>query len=224
MYAYAFLKVPDPSTKLPMGIESDSTLVICNQIAALVEPNLAVDDLRENDERLVRAVVDHDRVIQELFTIATVLPLRFGTVFLSEQHLVEHLHDRQAHYTAQLERLEGRAEYLVKLQPLPFSQDDAEPETQTGRKYFLAKKQRYQAQTQYKQQQQQELDHYVDSLRQQGLEILQGEGDEEVERIYILGDRPPSADTVQQLQDQAEQYTTWQVSVGNPLPPYHFVS
>ncbi|NEQ96261.1 MAG: gas vesicle protein [Cyanothece sp. SIO2G6] len=224
MYAYAFLKVPDPSAKLPMGIESASTLVVCNQIAALVEPDLAVDDLRESDERLVRAVVDHDRVIQELFTITTVLPLRFGTVFLSEQHLMEHLHDRQAHYSAQLERLEGKAEYLVKLQPLPFPQDNPESETQTGRKYFLAKKQRYQAQTQYKQQQQQELDDYVERLRQQGLEVLQGEGDDEVERLYILGDRPQSADTMQPLPDQVEQYTTWQIAVGDPLPPYHFVS
>ncbi|MGK7887872.1 MAG: GvpL/GvpF family gas vesicle protein [Leptolyngbyaceae cyanobacterium] len=224
MYAYAFLKVPNPSAQLPMGIESASSLVVCEQLAALVEANLVVDDLQQSDERLIRAVVDHDRVIQELFDMATVLPLRFGTVFLSEQHLFDHLQEKQAHYANLLDRLAGKAEYLVKLQPQALVEDDDSTVAQTGRNYFLAKKQRYQAQAQYKQQQQQELEDYLNHLRDQGFEVVQGEGDEDVERIYVLGDRHPSTAVPQCLPDQAESLTTWQAFVGDPLPPYHFVS
>lgn len=224
MYAYAFLKVPSSSAKLPMGIESATSLVVCDQLAALVEPNLIADDLQQSDERLIRAVVAHDRVIQELFDIMTVLPLRFGTVFLSEQHLFEHLQAQQDHYVTQLDRLDGKAEYLVKLQPHPFTEEDGAATAQRGRDYFLAKKQRYQAQTQYKQQQKQELEGYLHTLRQHGLEVVQGEGDEEVERVYVLGDRHSSSSIIEWLQNQGDQQTCWQVSVGTPLPPYHFVS
>ena len=220
MYVYAFLKAPIGDIELPMGIEESSTLVVCEQLAALAEPALSIDALQQTDERLMRAVMDHDRVIQELFQATTVLPLRFGTSFLSKAHLVEHLQEKQGHYCEQLETLENKAEYLVKLLPYAYQADPKSVE-KTGRSYFLAKKQRYQAQSNYQAQQQQEFNDFCQFLQAQPFEMVQGKGDDEIERLFVLLQRSQESWFRQLLHNHTAR--CWQIQVGEALPPYHFV-
>ena len=225
MYVYAFLNAPVDEIELPMGIEASSTLVVCGALAALTEPALSTESLQQTDERLMRAVMDHDRVIQELFQTTTVLPLRFGTSFLSESHLMSHLQEKQENYCEQLEVLENKAEYLIKLLPYTYQPDnkplDNKPIEKTGRNYFLAKKQRYEAQSSYQTQQQQELNDFCQFLQAQPCEMIQGKGDEEVERLFVLLQRSQESWFRQLLHNHTAH--CWQIHIGDALPPYHFV-
>ena len=221
MYVYAFLKAPVDDIELPMGIEESSTLVVCGQLAALAEPALSLDSLQQTDERLMRAVMDHDRVIQELFQTTTVLPLRFGTSFLSQAHLISHLEEKQTLYWEQLQKLEDKAEYLVKLLPYAYK-PEAESTEKTGRSYFLAKKRRYEAQSTYQEQQRQEFNDFCQFLHAQPCEIVQGKGDEEVERLFLLLQRSQEEWFRQLLHNHTAH--CWQIHIGEALPPYHFVN
>lgn len=220
MYVYAFLKAPVDEIELPMGIEEGATLIVCGQLAALAEPALSIDALQQTDERLMRAVMDHDRVIQELFQITTVLPLRFGTSFLSQSHLISHLQEKQQDYGDQLKNLDDKAEYLIKLLPYAYK-SEAEPLEKTGRSYFLAKKRRYEAQSNYQEQQQQEFNDLCQFLQAQPCEIVQGQGDDEVERLFLLLKRSQEEWFRQLLHNHTAH--CWKILIGEALPPYHFV-
>ena len=221
MYVYAFLKAPVDDIELPMGIEESSALVVCGQLAALAEPSLSIETLQQTDERLMRAVMDHDRVIQELFQSTTVLPLRFGTSFLSQAHLISHLEEKQQPYWDQLNTLDNKAEYLVKLLPYAY-EPEADPIEKTGRGYFLAKKRRYEAQANYQEQQQQEFNYFCQFLQAQPCEMVQGKDDEDVERLFILLQRSQEDWFRHLLHNHTAR--CWHVQVGEALPPYHFVN
>lgn len=225
MYVYAFLRASayDPKLSmetLPMGIEDASALVVCDRLAALTEPGLSIEDLQQTDEQLMRAVMDHDRVIQEVFQSTSVLPLRFGTSFLSKDHLISHLQEKQDEYWQKLSALDGKAEYLVKLLPYAY-QAPEELSEQKGRNYFLAKKQRYQAKTTYQEQQQQEFQDFYQFLQAQPCDVVHGKGDEELERLFVLISRDQEDWFRQLLQNHTAR--CWQIHVGDALPPYHFV-
>ncbi|MBW4513777.1 MAG: GvpL/GvpF family gas vesicle protein [Timaviella obliquedivisa GSE-PSE-MK23-08B] len=219
MYTYAFLSTI-PST-LPEGIFSSLQIVAIHDLAALVEPDLAADSLQQDDQQLVQSVLSHDRVIRELFEQTTVLPLRFGTCFVSRQGLLEHLQANRAEYLTKLEELEGKAEYVLKLKPIAFPETEI-GSTVKGKDYFLAKKQIYQAQAAWQLEQQQELEDLFEAIAQQ-YRWVRGEPDDGIERIYMLGDRQsepllPTSFKTWQLQSAHED-----LRLGNPLPPYHFM-
>src|SRR5579864_3261283 len=49
----------------------------------------------ENLEWLAGASVSHQRVVSQIADTVTVLPARFGTVFLSRQSLIDHLREEK---------------------------------------------------------------------------------------------------------------------------------
>ena len=59
-------------------------------LAAVVEPELALETIEQDDSQLIQAVIGHDRVIQTLFQQITVLPLRFGTCFQDRESVINH--------------------------------------------------------------------------------------------------------------------------------------
>jgi Gas vesicle synthesis protein GvpL/GvpF len=220
MYTYAFL--PAIPIELPEGI-AGSLQVICTEgLAALVEPDLAVESLQANDKQLVQAVMTHDRVIRELFEQTTVLPLRFGTCFVSRQGLLEHLASNSEEYLGKLNGLQGKAEYPLRLTPIPFPDSSIAPETK-GKDYFLAKKQIFQDQSDWVAQQQQQLAALWDSIAQRYPSWVKGEADQGVERVYLLSDRSDELLLHQFLKGWQSRYTHWKLSLGESLPPYHFV-
>jgi Gas vesicle synthesis protein GvpL/GvpF len=217
MYTYAFLA--DVPSDLPEGIFGSLQIISADGLAALVEPNLAPELLQDNDKQLVQAVISHDRVIRELFEQTTVLPLRFGTYFKTQQGLVEHLQTHSAEYLMRLAGLQGKAEYTLKLTPIAF----IEPiigEAVKGKDYFLAKKQIYQDQTAWQTEQQAELEALITAIERLYPRWVRGDADQGMERIYLLGDRQ-----MEGLSEsfQSWQFAHWEMSVGEPLPPYHFV-
>lgn len=222
MYTYAFLQTPTVPFDLPSGIVGALELVSETKLSALVEPDLAVEDLQNGDRQLMQAVLAHDRIIRELFEQTAVLPLRFGTRFVSEHGLREHLQRHQVEYLNQLNHLKDKAEYLLKLTPIALTEDDA-PSKAKGRAYFLAKKERYQTQALQQQQQQAELQQMISAIAEQHPNWVQSQPQDGVERIYILGDRQNPDSLRRQIEMWRTQVLYWTFSLSEALPPYHFV-
>jgi Gas vesicle synthesis protein GvpL/GvpF len=218
VYTYAFLTTIPP--QLPEGIFGSLQIIAAKGLAALVEP-LAAESLQKTDQQLVQAVLAHDRVIRELFEQTTVLPLRFGTCFTSRQGLLEHLETNSGEYLTKLKELQGKAEYALKLTPIAFPEAAIGADVK-GKDYFLAKKQIYQAQAAWQVEQQTELEVLFGAIAQQH-SWVRGEADNGVERVYLLGDRQSESGLVETFKTWQLQSAHWELMLGEPLPPYHFV-
>lgn len=196
-------------------------LLTVSQVSALVEPGVDWEPLQHDDGRLIEAVVVHDQAIRHLFRQTPVLPLRFGTRFASAASLLSHLETSQVAYLNQLTWLTGKVEYTLKLIPV-VEAEPALPEETQGRDYFLAKKQRYQAQATRQAQQAAELQQLQGAIAQTYPDSAFGETRDGDKQAYLLME--PQAETLlQQVLVWQSQYSLWQMSLGEPLPPYHFV-
>lgn len=222
MYTYAFLPHIAQPLDLPTGIAGPLDLVSVKALSAVVEPSLSVEALQSSDERLMQAVLAHDLVIRDLFQQTVVLPLRFGTCFVSGEKLIEHLESHHDDYLRRLNSLIDKAEYTLKLIPLEFSDSEGSTET-TGRAYFLAKKQRYQAQADWQQQQQAELTRLLEMLAHNEFTFVRSDPKDGIERIYLLGDRHSDQALLSQVKIWQLQCPRWEIGLGESLPPYHFV-
>lgn len=230
MYTYAFLLKLDQPLDLPEGIWGSLELVCLDQVAALVEPDLAAVSLHHSDRQLMQAVLSHDRVIQEMFRQTVVLPLRFGTYFVSRQGLLGHLRAHQSKYLNKLIDLQGKTECVLKLVPVAFSESTpestlaAEPsDTHSLERQFSATKQIYQNQVEWQQQQQTELKSLLSLISEHYPENIRGEAVEGIERIYLLIAQSKRPQLLDQLQKWQARFCCWALSLGENLPPYHFV-
>lgn len=229
MYIYAFLKTPTSPLKLPPGIKGSLEIISNQGLSALVEPNLQAEDLPDTDEQLMQAVVIHDQITCVIFYQTSLLPVRFGTCFRSKIALFEHLVLHQQNYLHKLDQLQGKAEYClqgVPLDPLPNTLTPTNPTDLPplrGRDYFLAKKQLHHRQFQHQQQQTQQWQQLVEILSQTYPETSLADSQPNRERIYILIPQINEPKLQEQLKQWQSQYTHWQLSLGNALPPYHFL-
>ena len=222
MYTYAFLHTPKAPLVLIKGISGTLETVKADRLLAVVEPELTVDSLQTSDEQLMQAVLKHDRIICDLFAQTTVLPLRFGTYFVSKEALLAHLTDRQTQYLDQLARLDGKAEYLLKLIPKREPETAIAPDLK-GKDYFLAKKQRIQEQADWQQQQQIERSNLMQHFTEAGILHQAVESREGIERLYLLGDRSGEEKLRGVLAGWQAQCSRWELDLSGALPLYHFV-
>lgn len=222
VYTYAFLKIPASPLELPAGIAGKVELVAGDSLAALVEPGLCVEEINNDDRQLMLAVVSHDRVIREVFRQTAVLPLRFGTCFVSVGGMLAHLLARQEEYLQKLEVFAGKAEYMLKFLPLspPVSEVPSEAR---GKQYFLAKKQRYQTQQDFQTQQAAQWQEVQRLIAQVYPDAVAGGAVDSTERIYLLGAREDEARLLDLLQAWQQVCSHWELQLGEPVPPYHFV-
>ena len=90
-----------------------------NQIFLFPASDLAVivsEHSAEDASRMDQAAQrDHARVIAECFRHSTVLPFRFGTTFADDDALRRSVRSNQRHFTANVERLRGKAEMHLKV-------------------------------------------------------------------------------------------------------------
>lgn len=223
MYTYAFFRTSDTPIQLHDGIISEVQIIRTPELSALVEPEFDVEAIQHDDNQLVQAVLTHDRVICDLFWQTTILPLRFGTQFISEEKLLHHLIANQDQYLAKLDQLEGKAEYRLQLAPIEPSEPEDRDRDLKGRAYFLAKKQRYQDQQDQQTQQQQELETVLSAIAQDYPDYIRREPSQGIEKLYLLVDRQLEMALYQQLYDWQAQCPSWELDLGEALPPYHFV-
>ena len=92
-----------------------------------------------------------------------------------------------------------------------------------GRDYFLAKKQRLQAQTAVLNQQAAELQQFLDGLETSHIPFVRSTPQDTEERLHILLSRDADATQAFMLAWQ-QQLSTWQIVCSEPLPPYHFAA
>lgn len=222
MYTYAFLPSPNYPLSLPSGIAGSLQLVQTEALAALVEPNLTFEALQADDQQLVQAVLAHDRIIRDVFQQTSVLPLRFGTQFVSQQGLLEHMGYHSSEYLDKLADLRGKAEYTLKFTPTELPEPSI-PADLKGRDYFLAKKQAYQTQAELQQQQQTELQQIEAAIAQAYPASIRGEAQNGIERIHLLSDRQQEAQLLEDLSQWQSLGQLWELTLGEGLPPYHFV-
>lgn len=210
LYAYAFFPKPSDAQAAEiqsiMGMEQPIQVVAdCNSpIAAAVEPLVDPDYLSSSDEIFLRSALRHDQVICQLSSSQDVLPLQFGTCFLSSEKLLLHLSNQQTNYQKKISALRGRAEYMLKafviFEELSLvSEDDFEnqviAECQTLETLWPTEWSAYKS-------------------APQGSERL---------RLCFLLSPQEYQDCLQVSDAWIRQYPHWILNWSTALPPYHFV-
>ncbi len=224
MYTYAFILNNATPLDLPEGIWGPLELVSINHLAALVEPELSLEVLQQSDRQLMQALLSHDRVIQDVFQQTVVLPLQFGTCFISRQGLLDHLQTHYTEYLEKLTQLQGKAEYVLKLLPLDFSEALMTSEPWSTGSFSVQQQHPYSDQIAWQQQQQTELRFLSSLISEFYPESMRGQITEEgVERIYLLHSRQAERQLQAQLANWQQRFRCWVFNLGETLPPYHFV-
>ncbi|MFB2920454.1 MULTISPECIES: GvpL/GvpF family gas vesicle protein [Aerosakkonema] len=222
LYTYGFLATPTASLELPVGISDRVILISSAGVSSVVEADVFVEALQNDDRQLIEAVLSHDRVIGELFRQTTVLPLRFGISFVSKENLLNHLESHAEEYLEKLRQLNGKAECILKF--IPRTPEEQKISTEGGGKqYFLAKKQLYKAQQEFYATQTAEWEKAVEiitAIYKSAIAVPQ-EGEEA--RIYILIDRQDQPLLAEQFLAWQQACPRWQLILGEPLAPYHFI-
>jgi Gas vesicle synthesis protein GvpL/GvpF len=218
VYTYAFV-IP-ALFDMPEGMVEPVTAIGDERLVAIVEPGLSFETLEANDQLLIRAALTHDRVICDLFRQITVLPLRFGTRFVSEEGLRTHLEQNASQYLARLEKLSGKAEYTLKFLPQSASLESEEADLK-GKEYFLAKKQQYQARAEQQAAQQAQWQAVMEKASVL-YPVISGQEQEGIAKIHLLAEREGEVFLQQQVQQWQEACPLGTLKLEGALPPYHF--
>jgi hypothetical protein len=192
----------------------------CDRLIMVVIRGLDIEQLKSSGEEiLIRAVVEHDRLICELFTINTLLPLRFGTAFKSQILLEEYLRSNYSELITKLEKLQGYSEYLLTLILEPDLKLE-QAQNLKGKDYLLAKRSHYLAEQARRSQQQQECQDLMALLPSPQQVVTPQLG--EFLRAYFLANLLEMDELGGVVSKWQSEYSHWQLELSNPLPPYHF--
>ncbi len=202
---------------LPSGVAQPLQMIQQGDLAAIAEPDLELATLQQDDDRLLHAVLVHDRVIRELFQQTTVLPLRF-TAFPTLEDLRSDLQTHESTYLETLTRLVGKAEVTLKFVPKAIPEPGISPELK-GKDYFLAKKQQYQAQQQQQTLQTQELQQLLQAIAQQYPISTPADA----EHVHILVNQNNIERFQAAIAPLIAQSPQWEFTLSELLPPFHFV-
>lgn len=98
------------------AIEAGGLVAATSRVPQEVFCEEALNELLTDLPRLTPYAVRHEKAIREIFDVAqTVLPLTFGSVYLSADRVRGMLTDRAPELRSRLERLRGRQEWEVKI-------------------------------------------------------------------------------------------------------------
>jgi hypothetical protein len=102
---------PMPLTGVTGLFGNQTFLFPASDLAVIVSEHTPEDAARMDQN----AAKDHARVIADCFKLSTVLPFRFGTSFPDDDSLRRSVRSNQRHFTANVERLRGKAEMHLKV-------------------------------------------------------------------------------------------------------------
>jgi hypothetical protein len=232
IYTFAILLAPAPE-ELPLGITGKPIQYWQgDRLIAAIATDVDVEALKLLPEAsLMQAIVQHDRLICELFNYRTLLPLRFGTAFVSIEALKTYLQTESPRLLASLQRLDGYAEFLITGNAIAPKVESAT--SLKGKDYLLAKRSQYLQQEQWRSQLQQEVLDYRQAIANSlnGLnnqtykpefQNVETQGSEDV-RVYALLPRSAIESLQKSLRSWESQHPHWQIAWSQPLPPYHFL-
>jgi hypothetical protein len=222
VYIYGICQRPDADLILPLGLERETELVYVEQLAAVVEYGIDLEALQTNDQRLLNAVLSHDRIVCDVFNQVAILPIRFGTQLASTKAVKEYLSGEYATYLGKLQALEQKCEYQIKLIPEAVTAPPT-PEGLKGRDYFLAKKQRLQDQNVAQEQQQAELTDLVARTQALFPDTIGVTDEDGTAKVYVLLQKDQASTLKAQIAQWQAETRFWNLSLSEALPPYHFV-
>lgn len=222
VYLYAILLTPETPLIMPLGIQREVEQICCDRLTAIVEPGISLEELQKTDEKLLEAVITHDRVIRDIFQQTSLLPLRFGNIFAEEERLLIHLKNQQEKYLSQINFIVNKVEYTLTFKPRSYCQNNRDREVR-GKAYLLAKKKRYQQQQEFQHRQQQQWQKIYKFIEQTYPNLVLSQSQEEVKQIHLLAQR--NEDRISKIESIEWQKTCdlWDIKLSEALPPYHFV-
>lgn len=196
LYVYAFLERPVPAA-LPTGWRGcPIEFIEVGALAAAVDSAIPWQTIQYDDEQLLQAALVHDRVICDLYRQQPVLPLQFGTVFISLDGLEIHLERHSKRYGERIRKLVGMGEYTLKLSPQPELDDIERSEL--------------------------EIADLQDRLQNRYPRLVHGEPQRGIERVHLLIAVSAEAELRRRVDDWQNHYSCWYLDLQGPLPPYHF--
>lgn len=117
-------EVPDMSAQLPIAIEDDSTLewIVVGELAALAS-RVPLADYNEEAlaEHLTNAswtairAMRHEHVLEYFTKKASVIPLRFGSIYLERSSVERMLEEKSEELNSLIERLRDKVEWGVNV-------------------------------------------------------------------------------------------------------------
>ena len=222
VYVYGVCRSQQAPTTLPLGLEQETQLVCVDDVAVIVEYGIDLEILQADDQRLLNAVLSHDRVVCDLFQQTTILPIRFGTQLASTEKLEAFISGEYQTYLDKLRALDQKCEYQIKLQPEAITLPES-PKNLKGKDYFLAKKQRLQHQTAAQVEQQTELVTLFEQIHHLFPDAVDTTNEDGTAKVYVLLSNDETSTLKQQAKQWQAEATYWNLSLSEALPPYHFV-
>ncbi|MDJ0519881.1 MAG: GvpL/GvpF family gas vesicle protein [Trichodesmium sp. MO_231.B1] len=222
-YVYAFLYLPKSSLALPKGMAKEVELIPYENLAAVTEADISIETIQETDEKLLQAVLTHDRVVRKIFQQTSILPLRFGNAFAEIENIINHLQNHQQQYLTILAQLQEKAEYTVTFAPVS-APSTLEISEARGKAYLLAKKQRFQQQQAFQTEQRQQWENIRQLIFQDYPKAAFKDSTEGgIKQVHLLANREAELLTTKHLPTWQAECSHWQISLSEALPPYHFV-
>lgn len=222
IYIYAILSSTPNNLDLPQGIKRQVELAVYENIVAVIEKDISIKDLQATEDVLLKTVISHDRVMQNIFSQVPLIPLRFGTIFLSITSLVTHLKNNQSRYIEELKKVTQKVEYTIKFIPAVYQSDNFKNVQITGKNYLLAKKKSYQLQQKFILEQQSQWQKIKQTIFQNFLDNSILDEEQEIKKIFLLVDRNIN---INNLTDMWKQLCChWEIIITEPLPCYHFTN
>lgn len=113
LHVYAITDSPAGPTGVGLG-GAPLQRIESGQLAGVVSEHAVAPELDEE------VLWDHERVVEELMSLATILPLRFGSRVERAETLIETMAERREEFLDALERVRGAVEISVRAElPAP---------------------------------------------------------------------------------------------------------
>jgi hypothetical protein len=106
------------------------------RLAGLVSEHAVAPEL---DEEVLWA---HEQVVEELMSLTTILPLRFGSSVERAEALTAMMEERSEEFLAALERVRGAVELSVRAELPALQAEDSPPRPRSGTTYLLERAER----------------------------------------------------------------------------------
>jgi gas vesicle protein GvpL/GvpF len=182
------------------------------QLAGLVSEHAVAPEL---DEEVLWA---HEQVVEELMSLATILPLRFGSRVERAETLIETMAERREEFLAALERVRGAVEISVRAELPALRTDDPPRRPQSGTAYL-----RQRAERERRERDAAELVHRPLATLARRCAPARARDPRQFKAAYLVEQAGMEAfgDRVGELNDGLEGV---RVSCTGPWPPYSFVA
>ena len=125
VYAYAIVRQHDGGSLMSLspveGVNGGQLRTVsCGELAAVISDvpqteDGAIEDIWRDSERVKHMVLDHHRVLRAVANCCTVLPLRFGAVFSSDDRVAVMLGAQRRRLCEALERIDGAREWGIQV-------------------------------------------------------------------------------------------------------------